>query len=293
MLVDRSGRAGNIGRNVNTASMQCGCVLQVLQEKGHFSIAKQYEDHLRLMANSGVTMFYVGRSKHNHHMFQDWIRIKDPYSSVIQSNYAMDNDCVKTPQQCAFEQDYPQAEPLLLFLYLYGNWTTTNGVLIDKDAVWRTKSSNSWPSYFAVNQSDKVHHEIVYERGLRFLTHEIFKYILLPYFDVPMAEAVFLNGERVRSHYSNMHHFPGMFSSAARIGNDSDYYADETAQIYPGIMDSLKKHALIMPYSAFAMLLHPQTRSHGVVWYANMLNSAVSQSTFGVLDSIAVTGTVS
>jgi len=247
-------------------------------------MAGQYAEHVNLMANSGVTMFLHQLPNVNISEFQDQILIKNPYSTVTPTNYEITDHCKKTPRLCTMEDDYPKAEPLLLFLYLYGNWTKTeSGEKLDKEGVWRRKTQFSSPSNFTFNKTKRI----VYEKGLRFLTDELTKYLLLPYFDIPIAEAVFLNGERVRSHYSNMHNFPGMFAKALTY---TEYDGNRQGKVSPSIIDSVKDHNLIMPYSAFAMLLHPQTRSYGVLWYANMLDSVVSQSTFGVLDSIKQTG---
>ena len=49
----------------------------------------------------------------------------------------MTETCKARPLYCAMEDDYPSAEPLLLFLYLYGNWTMENGAKIDSDEMWR------------------------------------------------------------------------------------------------------------------------------------------------------------
>jgi hypothetical protein len=49
---------------------------------------------------------------------------------------------------------------------------------------------------------------------------ERINYLYLPYFDVPIAEKLFFNGEKARTYFSTMNDYPGLFSSVeAYFGN--------------------------------------------------------------------------
>ena len=135
---------------------------------------------------------------------------------------------------------------------------------------------------------------ITVQTGWRFSTHELWKYLVLPYLDNPTVHALVLNGERARTWDAALRGRPGLFASA--------YVRADNAAARPEYEDTMGVQAIskpfsptpdaklsVTPYAAFALVL--VDRGAGLAWHRAMLARPLMQSTLGSLDSSALDGT--
>ena len=201
------------------------------------------------------------------------IRVLNRTAPVTKANYAPTEDCLKAPHSCDMD------EPLLLFLFLYANWTSYG----EGNAV-KAEIRNRWNRSLKPDAFNYRSSHIIVGKKRYFAADDMAKQIFLPYLDIPAAERLFLNKNRLRTIYSNYFGYPGLFGIAFGVTG--------LHPVVPpiNIGSNGSRHGQVMPHGAFPLFLHPASRSYGVVWYATMLNSTYSQTSIGVMDSISITG---
>lgn len=112
---------------------------------------------------------------------------------------------------------------------------------------------------------------ILSSSSTRFSSHEQWKVLEMPYYDVDIVRRVFTNAERARTCNSAVLHIPGMYASVNNV-------TDSTGQIIgyisnagiPSISNqTLQELDVITPYSVFpTLLVEGETgRSVGMAWW--------------------------
>ena len=250
-------------------------------------MSQSYRDHVHQLANNALTIFYrTVNATTGRRQFLSEVKVIDHTSSVTVSNYSPTEYCVRKPANCN-PASWTSAEPLMIFLYLYANWTDYGGSEA-RNEIW-----SDWLKYARLAYFTYKNHRIPVEKREYFIADELFKYLFLPYLDSPVCNRLYVNAQRVVTLYSKINGYPGLFGRSLNVMKS---YETDWKIMYPGIQElSFNKpdrHNAVMPHAAFPLMLHPESRSYGIVWYANMLNSTRSQTTVGALDAIEMTGKI-
>lgn len=201
------------------------------------------------------------------------------------TNYARDGIC-------SLNDPY-EGELMAFYMDLYADWEAGSFNQSERDHIWTAKR----PLLQAVLYKSRLG-EITVERGWWYSSHEKWKYMLLPYTDVPINRRVFLNGEKARSIHSAESGIPGMFASVTDVSSPGE--PDKVPKYLSacGIQSiasqQVMHHDVITPYGAYPlMLLGNSTEMHGygLAWYVHMLKGPAMQGPMGSTDSINVKGT--
>jgi hypothetical protein len=241
------------------------------------------------MANTGLTIFNQNSTESHKRQIMNRIKILNQTADVTRSNYQPTPYCIKNPTYCDSALiSGAETELYLVFIFLYADWTEYGGNKAKNEIINRIKQNKN-PGYF-IYQKNRSH--IIVEKRDYFESDELTKYLFLPYLDIPICEKLFLNAGRVSTIYSNINRYPGLFAYGTRaITNALD---TNVRRVSPGIPEvsynKPTKNDVVMTYSAFPLFLHPTSWRYGVIWYANMLNSSVSQTSLGAIDTIKMTG---
>ncbi|KAA8641777.1 endo-beta-1,2-glucanase [Aspergillus tanneri] len=126
-----------------------------------------------------------------------------------------------------------------------------------------------------------------------FSSHEQWKILQMPYYDVDIIRRVSDNAERVRTCNSVVTNNPGMFASVNNSTNVTSgeimgYISD--AGIPSISSQPVRNLDVITPYSVFPALLSNQTV--GLAWLRNMLVGQKMQNPYGSTESTRIDGTL-
>jgi len=194
------------------------------------------------------------------------------------------------PSAPLFLDDPYEGELMALFMDLLANWSRyEDGGAKEKKWIWRRKQRK-------LSSVDYEHEDgsLLVQEGFWFSSHEQWKFIVLPYMDLPLPRRVFKNGERVRVHHSAKNSIPGIFASATPpMGTTCDTAYSKGYCGATGIQALGKRRVLfessVSPYGAFPVIL--ADRGAGLAWYNAMLMMPRMQTPFGSTESTNVNGT--
>lgn len=134
---------------------------------------------------------------------------------------------------------------------------------------------------------------ITVQKGFWFSSHEQWKVLELPYFDIPVVRRLYHNAERVRTCNSVlMGRNPGMFASVNNItdpvtGQIAGYISN--AGVPEVANQTVQELDVIPPYSVFPTVLFDE--GVGLAWYKNMLDGKGMQNMYGSTESERRDGT--
>lgn len=181
--------------------------VQVLREKNYTQLADRYQRRVQMMADYGPMIFYKGDGQ-----LITVAKIKNVTLSPTPNNYYQEMPCGNV---CYLDDPY-EGELFTMFLDLFGNWSRYP--VGERDKLWPPKRAKIEKVRFHSRVG-----EIEVERGWWHSAHEKWKYMELPYFDNPLINRLFLNGERARTHFSAQNAYPGLFAAAANYSEADDY----------------------------------------------------------------------
>ncbi|XP_065840872.1 uncharacterized protein [Oscarella lobularis] len=117
----------------------------------------------------------------------------------------------------------------------------------------------------------------------------MWKFLELPYVDVPLVRRLFENGERVRTWNSDLKGIPGLYAAVRDVSRDDDV----RGYFVPGISEVARAKStrfdVVTPYGAFPTIL--ANLSVGIAWYHNMLLGQKMQGPYGSTEGANVNGT--
>ena len=126
---------------------------------------------------------------------------------------------------------------------------------------------------------------------LPYSSHEQWKYLFLPYVDVPVNAKLFRNGEKARVMYSKMKGVPGLYASVSNVTHPSDAF-DNAYVSACGIAELASQKIaitdLVTPYASFSVIL--ANASVGLSWYKNMVKTMSMHGPYGSTESILTNG---
>ena len=245
-------------------------VASALSAAGSNSLASRYRAVFTCMAANAKDIFYAGAGK-----ISDEANILDVSAPVSRGNYNRSASLLADP----FE-----GEAMTVLLDLYADWSRDPPN--EREQMWAVKA----PNLVAVNYTAPSGRVIATQQGFWFSAHEQWKTLLLPYFDVPLARAVFANAERVRTIDSARFGVPGLFAGVNDVtsgGDDFDYIS--AAGVSSMARARITRRDVVTPYGSFNVFLH--NRTAGACWLLAMLAARRGQGPLGVTESLNINGT--
>ncbi|OIW24776.1 putative GPI anchored protein [Coniochaeta ligniaria NRRL 30616] len=188
-----------------------------------------------------------------------------------------------TCESTSMLDDPYEGELFTWWLYFYSPLSAQ-----DKEMLWEVKR----PKLVSVEYNMGGVGPITVQQGYWFSSHEQWKALEMPYYDVDLVRRLFTNAERARTCNSVVTRNPGMFASVNNITNTT---TDEiVGYISPAGIPSIssqtvQEHDVITPYSVFPTLLVDQ--SVGLAWLRNMLIGKKMQNPYGSTEATRVDGT--
>jgi len=135
----------------------------------------RYRNQLQLMIQNCVLVFYQGNG---------YIRAVTTIANVT-APPSVNQYSDQCTSNCYLDDPY-EGELMAFFMDLFGEWENP----IDRELIWVNKRKKLQPVDYWVQQ---MHANITVQRGFWFSAHEQWKYMVLPYLEVPIAKAVFRN----------------------------------------------------------------------------------------------------
>jgi len=246
-------------------------VYAVIQVIGSLDIplAQRYRNYFNMLAQNAVMIFYNGNGQ-----IRTVTQILNVTVSPFPGNYV-------DGSPGSYLDDPYEGELFAFFLDLYASWPDPN----EKEKIWVYKRTKLQAVNYTTPDGP-----ITVQRGWWFSSHEQWKYLELPYLEVPLNKRVFLNGERARTWNSFINKVPGLYASVSNYtsgGPVSQYIS--AVGIQQIAFQPIETTTLVTPYGAMPVILADFPT--GLVWYFNMLVGSRMQGPYGSTESIATSGT--
>lgn len=186
----------------------------------------------------------------------------------------------------ALLDDPYEGELFTFWLYFFGSLPQQ-----DKIALWTVKRPKLHSAEYDIQDKGPI----TVQKGYWFSSHEQWKILEMPYYDVDIVRRVFNNGERARTCNSNVLNIPGMYASVNNVTDSSGqiigYISNAGIPSIAFITD--QELDVITPYSVFPTALAEgrKGRSVGMAWYWNMIEGKKMQNPYGTTESERVDGT--
>jgi hypothetical protein len=178
------------------------------------NLANGYLSYAKTLANNLMTVFY-DRETNQLYSCSDWINETGTFDN---SNFNKGTNCEedKESNDPSYIGNYDE-DLVAQFVYLIADWSKFGG---------ETAREKFWEPRRQWLQSTQYKGLITVQRGIYFAAWEKIPYFFLPYFDLSIAERLFLNGERARTHFSASAPYPGLFSSVFAALPQDRFYED-------------------------------------------------------------------
>jgi len=247
-------------------------LLPVLREKGHYQLLKRYQNWFNLMARSAKYVFYEGNGN-----IRTVSIIKNVTSPPHPNNYETPNPC---GHPCYLDDPY-EGELFVWLLEFFGGISQS-----EADKIWIKKRKRLESVNYITENGDKI----TCQRGHWFSSHEQWKYLTMPYLDVPINRRIYINGEKARTWNSFEKRIPGMFASVGNVTHPNGIGVSYLSAL--GIQElafeKVVYNHVVTPYATFPVFLANQRI--GLIWYHNHLLGSKMQNIFGNTESITVNG---
>ncbi|XP_044718999.1 GPI anchored protein [Hirsutella rhossiliensis] len=157
----------------------------------------------------------------------------------------------------------------------------------DKEHLWKVKRKK----LVSVEYSAGGVGPITVEQGHWFSSHELWKVLELPYYDVDIVRRLYHNAERARTCNSVLTRVPGLFAS---VNNSTDPESDTImGYISPAGIPSIASQKsqyreVVTPYGAWPTITFD--RAVGLAWWHNMVAAKKMQNPYGSTESTRLDG---
>ncbi|SPO01984.1 probable GPI anchored protein [Cephalotrichum gorgonifer] len=175
-----------------------------------------------------------------------------------------------------------EGELLTYFIHHFSNLSDA-----DKESLWEVKRAKL--------RSVEYHKggvgPITVQEGYWFSSHEPWKVLEMPFFDVDIVRRIYHNAERARTCNSVVTGIPGLYAS---VNNSTDPETDAImGYISPAGIPSISVRNdsyldVITPYGAWPTIMF--NKSVGLAWWRNMAAGKKMQNPFGSTESTRVDG---
>ncbi|EGG13816.1 hypothetical protein DFA_11577 [Cavenderia fasciculata] len=234
-------------------------------------LATRYQAYMNLLKANAKAVFY-----NEPGYISAVVHIGNTSAQPTTDNYKNDCDC--------YLDDPYEGELLTVFMDLYSQWDSIS----ERDQLWINKRNLLQNATFSTPSGD-----ITVQRGWWFSSHEQWKYLMLPYLDVPINRMVFENGERARTWFSHLKQYPGMFASVNNVTKFPSLYPNymSAAGIQEISFESIECNDVVTPYGSFPLFLVEDLELvGGIAWYYNMISGPAMQNQYGSTESISNQG---
>ncbi|KAJ5662378.1 uncharacterized protein N7477_009994 [Penicillium maclennaniae] len=246
--------------------------LESTGDKSYASLAQKWQIWMDYTKTTAAKIFYQGNGR-----VCAVIDLKDqslPIDHPDQS-YTCEGD--------GLLNDPYEGELFTFWLQFFGGLSDS-----DKEALWNVKR----PQLVSVDYHMGDFGPITVQKGYWFSSHETWKVMEMPYYDIDIVRRVYENAERVRTCNSVVTRVPGMFASVNNITDPStgDVIGYISNAGIPSIANqTVQELDVITPYSVFPTILFD--KSVGLAWWRNMILAKKMQNIYGSTESVRVDGT--
>jgi hypothetical protein len=233
---------------------------RTLRSLGYTELAGKYRAQLNLMRSNVVKMFY------------------DPTRGALRAEARALGSMSKPPKDNEYEnnkennyylEDSAEGMAMVHFADLFGHWNGVAGP--GRAALW--SRARREPATFTTEDGKRV----TVVKGWRFSSHEDWAFMILPIRDVPIANRLYENAQRVRTTFAAEGELPGLFASATlpQTGDGPPEY-ENAMGIASVALPGTEALPVFAPYAAFPLAL--MDKPMFATWLKNML---VTPNTFG------------
>jgi hypothetical protein len=186
-------------------------ICHVLKDIGQEALSNSYCQYFDTMVRNAKTIFYEGEGK-----VLAVAVIVNPKVPVSPNNR-------KPKSPPSFLQDPYEGELFTLILDLFSNWSSD----AERNQMWTVKKDAG--RLVAVEYTTRSRGNITVQKGWWYSSHEMWKFLVLPYTDVDIVQRIFLNGEKARTWHSSENSIPGLFASVNDLTTGSIHPQYESA----------------------------------------------------------------
>ena len=217
-------------------------------------------------------------------------RGKGRVCAVVDLNQTLLPDDPKQNYTCEGTDNYLndpyEGELFTWWLYFFGGLSARG-----KNALWVAKR----PKLRSVEYQKRGVGPITVQQGFWFSSHEQWKVLEMPYYDVDIVKRVYTNAERARTCNSRALGIPGEYASVNNVTDNTGQIIGYISNAGIPSISSQKEQELdvITPYAVFPTLLvlGEQGRAAGMAWWWNMVTGKKMQNPYGSTESERVDGT--
>ena len=247
----------------------------VLREHGDVELADAYRDHMKLMANNVVDVFYDPAAQH----FRGEAFIgRGAHVPAAKNQY-------RTQPGGYHIKDAFEGLMLVHFADQMGSWRgLPKGA---RDAPWR--DPRRMPAAKKLGR-DKV----TVVQGQFYGSHEEWGFMVLPTRDVPVADRLFLNNQRVRTQHSARHRYSGLFAPTHEPIKTDDVpktglaYVNSSGVSGVSALPVRTGKPIFAPYAAFPLALVDKRLFAG--WLKSMVDRPGMLGPYGIGESYSEDG---
>ncbi|POR36978.1 Uncharacterized protein TPAR_02821 [Tolypocladium paradoxum] len=249
----------------------CIQALQKTCKPSSVNLAKGWQQWFDYAKSTAVPVFYAGSGR-----VCAVAKINDQSLPVTSAGQAY--QCEGTN----YLDDPYEGELFTHFVNLFSNLSAN-----DKAELWKVKRKK----LVSVEYNMGGVGPITVEQGYWFSSHEPWKVLEMPYYDVDIVRRLYHNAERARTCNSLVTKVPGLFAS---VNNSTDPKTDSIiGYISPAGIPSIASqkeqyHDVITPYGAWPAIMFD--KSVGLAWWRNMVVAKKMQNPYGSTESTRVDG---
>eukprot|EP01102_Stenamoeba_stenopodia_P001672 TRINITY_DN11510_c0_g1_i1.p1 TRINITY_DN11510_c0_g1~~TRINITY_DN11510_c0_g1_i1.p1 ORF type:complete len:553 (+),score=122.93 TRINITY_DN11510_c0_g1_i1:63-1661(+) len=240
-----------------------------LNNIGEVELGNRYLNYFYQMANNSLMVFYEGAG-----LIRSVTYIIDMFTTPTPDNYKSDG--------AGYLDDPYEGELFAFLMDMYGTWANES----ERDLIWIVKNALLQPVVYNINSTTSI----TCQEGWWFSSHEQWKYMELPYTDIPINNRVFLNGERARTWNSALKNYPGLFASVNDVSSNNSIPDYLSASGIEEIAFQPSTNRVVTPYASFPVWLAAGD-AIGAAWYLTMLQGPRMQGPYGSTEGINTIGT--
>ena len=241
-------------------------------------LGKQWQAWLDYTKTNAARIFYLGNGK--------VCAVADLKQNLSPTDPNQNYTCEAGSSGPGLLNDPYEGELFAWWLYFFGGLSAA-----DKKAIWIEKR----PKLVSVEYHKKGVGPITVQQGFWFSSHEQWKVLEMPYYDVDIVKRVYTNAERARTCHSASFHIPGEYASVNNVTDSSGQIIGYISDAGIPSISSQTQFELdvITPYAVFPTLLveGEKGRAVGMAWWWNMVTGKKMQNPYGSTESERIDGT--
>jgi hypothetical protein len=247
-------------------------IIPVLTKLGEKDLATKYQEQFDLMRKNVVKVFYDEEKK----------ALRDEAVPTAGNKTPADkNKYITNPVNPYYLNDGSEGLLMVHFADLFGDWSEHPE---GRDALW--DQPRQVPETYTSPQGEKI----TTAQRSTFAPHEESTQLMTPERDVPAADAVFRNAQRIRTTDAAENNRPGMYDATHPPPEDGKpiEYKDDYGPT--AMSPNAVSGDVFAPYAAFPLAL--VNKEVFATWLKNMTNAPGAMGPTGIVDSVRADGKV-